>query len=146
MSKITKVSDLKIYQLAEQLGDVVWLIVGEWDYFAKDTIGKNLVRAVDSVALNLAEGFGRFGYKDVLRFSYIARGSLEETKAALRIAIRRDLISKERLDEVAKLVNALGPQLNGYIREQRNRVVVPNNDQIEEPVIEYSENEALQFP
>lgn len=145
MEKITKVTDLKIYQLAGELADIVWHTVGEWDHFAKDTIGKNLVRAVDSVSLNLAEGFGRYGYKDVLRFSYIARGSLEETKSALRLAYRRNLLSKAQLDELAALINALGPQLNGYIREQRKKVSVSNNDKINESIIEYSEHEEFQF-
>jgi four helix bundle protein len=35
----------------------------KWDYFLKDTIGKQLVKAADSVAANLSEGFGRYHFK-----------------------------------------------------------------------------------
>ncbi len=35
-----KLEDLKVYQLAMNIGERVWLIVSEWDYFAKDTVGK----------------------------------------------------------------------------------------------------------
>jgi len=55
--------DLKVYKLAMALGEKVWEIVIKWNYFAKDTIGKQLVRSADSVAANLSEGFGRFSYK-----------------------------------------------------------------------------------
>ena len=34
--------DLKIYQLAEEFGNEIWFIVMEWDYFAKDTVGKQM--------------------------------------------------------------------------------------------------------
>ena len=61
MSKENKTSfeDLRVYKLSEQLSDEVWQITVTWDYFSKDTVGKQLVRAVDSVGANIAEGCGR---------------------------------------------------------------------------------------
>lgn len=47
--------DLEVYQLAESFGDEVWFIVHEWDYFAKDTIGKQIVRSADSIGANIAD-------------------------------------------------------------------------------------------
>ena len=32
--------DLDVYKLAEKLANLIWHVVKEWDYFAKDTIGK----------------------------------------------------------------------------------------------------------
>ena len=49
---VLKVEDLDIYQMAEELADKVWDICIAWDYFAKDTIGKQLVRAADSISAN----------------------------------------------------------------------------------------------
>jgi four helix bundle protein len=46
------------------LGEEVYSIVVEWNYFDKDTIGKQLVRSVDSIAANLSEGVGRYHYKE----------------------------------------------------------------------------------
>jgi four helix bundle protein len=74
-----KLEDLQVYQLAMDIGEKVWELVIEWDYFAKDTIGKQLVRAADSIAANLSEGFGRFYYKENRQFCYYSRGSLYET-------------------------------------------------------------------
>src|SRR5690606_41915432 len=62
------------------LAERVWEIVINWDYFLKDTIGKQLVREADSVAANLSEGFGRFFYKENRQLCYYSRGSLFETK------------------------------------------------------------------
>ncbi len=90
-----KLEELQVYQLSMEIGEKVWKIVIKWDYFAKNTIGKQLVRAVDSVAANLSEGFGRFHYKENKNFCYYSRGSLYETKTWLTKARSRDLITKE---------------------------------------------------
>jgi len=74
------IEDLKVYELSMDVGEKVWNIVNEWKHFEKDTIGKQLVRAADSVAANLSEGFGRYHFKEKKNFSYYSRGSLYETK------------------------------------------------------------------
>ena len=55
-----RLEDLQVYQLAMDIGEGVWEIVVRWDFFAKDTVGRQLVKATDSMAANLSEGFGRF--------------------------------------------------------------------------------------
>ena len=42
--------NLRIYQLSEKLADRIWESVSRWDGFAKDTVGKHLVRAADTLA------------------------------------------------------------------------------------------------
>jgi four helix bundle protein len=44
---------LEVYNLAEKFSDDIWDIVENWDYFKKDTIGKQLVRAADSISANI---------------------------------------------------------------------------------------------
>jgi four helix bundle protein len=48
-------------------------------YFAKQTVGTQFVRAVDSISANIAEGFGRFNKKDKCKFYYYSLGSLKES-------------------------------------------------------------------
>lgn len=60
----TQFENLRVYQHSEEISDNVWNIVAGWDYFAKDTVGKQLVRAADSVGANIAEGTGRGSYAD----------------------------------------------------------------------------------
>ena len=54
---IKSLEDFQVYQLAMALGEDVWSIVLKWDYFCKYTIGKQLVRASDSVPANLSEAW-----------------------------------------------------------------------------------------
>ncbi len=110
-----KLEELRVYQLSLKLAEDVWDIVIKWDYFAKDTIGKQLIRSADSVAANLSEGFGRFFYKEERQFCYYSRGSLYETKTWLTKASSRRLISNEEFMNLEKGINDLGVKLNNYI-------------------------------
>lgn len=67
-------------------------IVIKWDYFAKDTIGKQFVRSIDSISVNIAEGFGRYSKKDKIRFYRIILGSLDESCGWLKKLSTRKLI------------------------------------------------------
>jgi len=107
--------NLQVYQLSEKIANKIWFIVGKWDYFAKDTIGKQLVKSADSVGANLAEGNGRYNYQDNQRFVKIARGSLNETRHWLRLACARQLLAQEEIDELRALLDELSPKLNAYL-------------------------------
>ncbi len=74
-----KLGELEVYILSEELSNLIWEMVKNWNYFEKRTIGNQLVRAADSISANLAECHGRFHYKDKQKFGYYARGSFEET-------------------------------------------------------------------
>lgn len=128
----TNFENLRIYVLSEQLADCIWQIVRGWDPFARETVGKQIVKSADSVGANIAEGVGRWGLQDQKRFIYIARGSLNETKHWLRRAYRRQLLSSGDIEKLKPIVAELGPKLNAYAnslgrsqRKQRSTI----NDQ-----------------
>ena len=108
--------DLEVYRLSEDLADAVWGLVIEWDGFAKQTVGGQLVRAADSVGANIAEGAGRGTFKDNARFVRVGRGSLNETRHFLRRAFRRKLLTGEQIEQLKPLIRQLGPRLNAYIK------------------------------
>ena len=107
--------NLAVYQLAEKLADLVWEIVKSWDNLARDTVGKQLIRASDSIGANIAEGEGRGSFKDNQRFVRIARGSLNETKHWLRRAYNRKLLNEQSITTLKPLVDELAPRLNAYL-------------------------------
>ena len=111
-----KLEELKVYELSMDIGERVWTIVEKWNYFEKDTVGKQLVRAVDSVAANLSEGFGRYHYKDSKNFTYYSRGSLYETKTWIRKAKNRNLINERNYLKFVEDINLIGRMLNSYIK------------------------------
>lgn len=89
--------ELMVYQRARILSNEIWNLVYEWkDFFDKDTIGKQLVRAAHSVDANIAEGYGRYDYKENKNFCYYSRGSLLETKGFVRKHKSRNLFSTEQ--------------------------------------------------
>ena len=71
---------LKVYQNAMQIGEECWDLAEKWGSFARQTLGNQLVRAADSIAANIAEGYGRYSFKENKLFCYYARGSLYETR------------------------------------------------------------------
>jgi len=111
-----KLDELIVYQLSMSMAEEIWEIVMKWDYFTKDTIGKQLIRAADSIAANLSEGFGRFFYKEERQFCYYSRGSLYETKTWLTKASNRGLINSNDFENFKKEINNIGVKLNNYIR------------------------------
>ena len=99
--------DLQVLQLAEKLADMIWDIIISWSYFEKDTLGKQIIRSVDSIGANIAEGAGRHNYQDNQRFVKIARGSLHETKYWLKRAYSRKLMTNEQLNRLEPIINDL---------------------------------------
>lgn len=111
----TNFEKLEVYRLSEQLADEVWTLVDGWSHFARSTVGRQIVRAADSVGANIAEGIGRGSYRENRRFVKIARGSLYETKHWLRRAYQRNLLSQEQVDHLKPMMDELAPRLNAYL-------------------------------
>ena len=75
--RFLQLNDLTSYT-AFSFSNQVWDMVIKWDYFAKDTIGKQFANAADSISANIAEGFGRYHKKDKIKFYYYSLGSVKE--------------------------------------------------------------------
>ena len=85
-------------------------------FLARDMLGKQMIRSSDSVAFNIAEGYGRYHYKENILFCTYSRASLIETQCGLQKALNRGLISSEFYVECIELSELLGKKLNSYIR------------------------------
>ncbi len=70
--------DLEIYQMSLDIAKKIYVVTRS---FPRDEIygmRDQIRRAVASIGANIAEGFGRFHYKDKLIFFYNAQGSVYE--------------------------------------------------------------------
>lgn len=135
--------DLEVYKTAMLIGDRVWDMVNQWDYFNKDTLGKQFVKAADSVALNIAEGSGRFFFKENKNFNYYSRGSAFESTSCLRKAFTRKLISAEENTVLRNHFARYFRLMNGYIKsigtegsvnemkEEGTGYLIPENDNLD---------------
>ncbi|MDN3550104.1 four helix bundle protein [Mucilaginibacter aquaedulcis] len=108
--------DLEVYRLAETFSDEIWFLVSEWDNFAKDTIGKQIVRSADSISANIAEGYGRYHYKENRNFCFFSRGSILETKGRLKKARNRNLITEDRFIVLFEKLQTVHLKLNAYLK------------------------------
>ena len=111
-----RIEELEVYILSEELSDEIWNIVVTWDFFAKDTIGKQICRAADSVSANIAEGYGRFHFKENKNFCYYSRGSILEVKSFLRKSKQRNLITEEQYTNLLRKLETVHIKLNSYIK------------------------------
>lgn len=116
MAARTSFENLQVYRLGEKLADEVWTVVIGWEQFAKTTVGRQMVRAADSVGANIAEGSGKRSFQDNRRFVRMARGSLNETKHWLRRAYSRGLLSTEDVKRIRPIIDELAPKLNAYLQ------------------------------
>lgn len=112
----TNFERLRVYQLSERLADQIWEVVLGWNNFARDTVGKQIVRSADSIGANVSEGAGRGRFLDNKRFVRMARGSLNETQHWLRRAYKRQLLTKHQVANLRPIIDELGPTLNAYLK------------------------------
>ncbi len=117
----TKLEDLRILKTAEEIADAVWKQVVTWDEFAKDVVGKQMARAIDSIGANIAESYGRFNYGEKLQFLYYSRGSLFETKYWLNRALVRGLMQAEEVKEYAARLSNVARQMNTFANSLKSQ-------------------------
>ena len=109
-----KLKDIVAYTISSTLSDYIWEIVSRWDWFNKSSLGTQFIRSIDSVSANIAEGFGRYGKKDKIKFYRYSYGSIKESLDWNEKAKVRKLITDEqynyifqKLQDLPKLTNQL---------------------------------------
>ena len=107
--------ELKVYQLAMRVGEDVWSVTAGWDLIAKQTVGLQWIRAADSIASHISEGFGRGSAKENVRFCYNAQGALSQTQTWLEKTVARRLVSDSVARELSLKLDTLRRQLDNYI-------------------------------
>jgi len=133
----TSFEDLRILKTAEGIADGVWKCVVQWNEFARDVVGKQLARAVDSIGANIAESFGRFNFGEKLQFLYYARGSLFETKYWLNRARTRQLMSSSVIEEYTSKLTDIARQLNAFAESLKQQRLDSKTNTMRELAAEY---------
>lgn len=109
--------ELKCWQAARELRIFISKeIVGRLPGYEKFRLADQVIRAARSVSANIAEGYGRFHYRDNAKFCSNARGSCWEVLDHLLLAGDENFISEEVLKEGRRLVEITVKLINGYMR------------------------------
>lgn len=116
--------DLSAYRIAFELSNYVWDIVTKWDYFAKDTVGKQFCRAVDSISANIAEGFGRYTKKDKINFYRYSYGSIKESVNWNEKAKTRNLLGEEQYRYIHEALEKLPKEINNLIKFTNDKLAI----------------------
>ena len=119
--------DLQVYQLASELADWVYDLTTNFPQDEKYNVTSQIKKAVTSVGANIAEGYGRFHYKENIQFCRQARGSLAETKHFMLFGKKRDYVNKEILEKFLTEYTKLQVKLNNYINSIGKNINVSNN-------------------
>ena len=117
-----QLNDVQPYKTALKLSNYVWEIVIRWDYFAKDTVGKQFVKAVDSISANIAEGFGRYFKKDKINFYRYSNGSVKESFDWNEKAKVRNLINKDEYQHIFGELQKLPKEINQLVKITNNKL------------------------
>jgi four helix bundle protein len=85
-NKIREFTDIKAWQEGHKLVVDIYRLSKNFPREAIFGITSQMQRAAVSITSNIAEGFGRHGYKEKVQFYYLAHGSLTELKNQIFIA------------------------------------------------------------
>lgn len=85
-------------------------------------LADQLLRSSRSVVANIAEGFGRFSYKENIQYCRQARGSLTEVLEHLCCAMDEGYIDSQVFNDSKKDVLHCWKILNGYISYLQKQV------------------------
>ena len=98
-----------------EIGDIVWGIVDKRP-FAKQILGGQFVRSADSIAFNIAEGYGSYFFKENRNFCLYSRGFTKETTCALSKARKRNLLPEQEKTLFQEKLLAYVKLINAYIK------------------------------
>lgn len=116
---IKSFEDLEVWQLAKELTVKIYKLTAKFPPEEKFGLSSQLRSAAVSVGANIAEGCGRYHFKDNIKFLYNARGSLLETKSHLLLTKEVGLITASDLKSLLKVIKNLGVKLNNFISSIR---------------------------
>jgi len=116
-----KLFNLEVYILARKISKLAWFIINKLPGNYRYHPGNQFIRSVDSVGANISEGYGRYGFKDKIRFCIIARGSLFESIHWIEILLEQKLISIDLAKQYKDLAFLELKMLNNYIKFLKNK-------------------------
>lgn len=108
--------DLEIWKSAIEIADCLFDIADELEQKHLFRFAEQLRGAAMSMSNNIAEGSGSSSNKEFQKFLNYAKRSTFENANILILLSKRDVISKEKLDELLSKLDAECRMITGFIR------------------------------
>jgi four helix bundle protein len=107
--------DFELYNRARAFRREMYRLANELPPMERYCLNVQTRRAALSVSNNVAEGHGRWHFRENIHFCQIARGSAEELIDDLNTCIDENYFSTDRLEFLKDEAYALVAKINGYI-------------------------------
>lgn len=104
---------LDVYQNSKRLSRNICELIKKYPQEERFALCDQLRRAVMSIAINIAEGFGRFSFKEKAHFIEIAYGSLTEVLCEIELSLDEGYISEQEFQETEQQLTVIAKQLSG---------------------------------
>ena len=118
--KIKSFTDLETYKECRALRKCISeLTKSHFPKEEKFNLTDQIIRSSRRTTACIAEGYGRFHYKENIQYCRMARGSLMETLEHLITAFYENYITADLLKEYKTKVDTCARLINGYINYLR---------------------------
>jgi four helix bundle protein len=114
--------DLVVWKLARELRVQIYALVKKFPPEERFALNTQMRRAAQSIGANIAEGFGRYSYRENIQYCRQARGSAFEIRDHLVTAVDAAFITKDEYAESDALAQRVIQTINGYIRSTNTRL------------------------
>lgn len=122
--KYLRLNDIEAYRNSFSLSNFVWAAISCWKNLEKVTIGKQFIRAVDSVSANIAEGFGRYSKKNKIKFYRYSLASVYEALDWNEKARIRKILKPEQYEHVFQELQKLPKAINSLVKYTHNHLTI----------------------
>ena len=119
-TKITSFTDLLSWQEGHRLVLLIYRTTKAFPKEERYSLTSQMQRAAVSVTSNIAEGFGRQGYKEKIQFYYMAQGSLIELKNQLLVARDVGYLNRVDFQNVSDQADSAHKLLQGLITKSKS--------------------------
>jgi len=117
--KIETFTDLEVWQAGHELVQKIYTVTSEFPKEEMFGLTSQMRRSAVSITSNIAEGFGRSGYGDKVRFYYNAHGSLTELKNQILVAKDVGYLKKEAVNNIIDKSQEVHALLRGLIEKSK---------------------------
>ena len=111
---------LNVYVNSKELTKYVYALIKQFPQEEKFALCSQIRRAVTSIPINIAEGFGRFSQKEKARFVEIAFGSLTELFCEMEISYELGYLTIEQYEETEHQMTIISKQLSNLHKSVTN--------------------------
>ena len=119
--KFQTFEDLEVYKAARDFRKAMYAVARRLPEFEKYDLASQIRRAAVSLTNNMAEGHGRYHYRDQIRFFLHSRGSLEELVDDLNVCSDENYLASDEAASLKEQARAVLALINGYLRYLRGR-------------------------